>query len=307
MARQSSIQNIDKRSSAKALDELFLAAGTYRKSSAYRELLKFMRRFPRLAPYNAMLIHTQNPGSRLVLTASQWEKKCHRYVKQGAKPMIILRPFGPVDFVFDIGDTEGAPVPERLLNPFPVKGNVSHAVYERLHHALNLEGVIYETSDFAPALAGKISRLPSPHRDRRQGYSFLYYFCMTINSRQSETENFATMTHELGHMFCGHLGSPVKGWLPERTDTTRNEREFEAESVAWLVCGRQGLQPNSDDYLSGYLNAHEEIPDISLEAVLKSVTVIEDMINGKHKEQKKLIEKEDYGSPTYRQPSLFEA
>ncbi len=306
MARQSSMQNIDKRSSAKALDELFLAAGTYRKSSAYKELLEFVRRFPRLAPYTAMLIHTQCPGSRFVLTASQWEKRCRRYVRQGAKPMIILRPFGPVDFVFDMADTEGDPVPERLLDPFPVEGKVSHDVYKRLHDSLDKEGVLYQTSDNGPNLAGQITRLPLPHRDRRHGYSFLYYFSMTISSRQSETENFATMTHELGHMFCGHLGSPVDGWLPERIGTALNEKEFEAESVAWLVCGRQGLKPNSDDYLSGYLNAHDEIPSISLEAVLKAVTVIEEMLNGKHGEQKKLMEPDASDRTAYRQASLIE-
>ena len=304
MARQSSTQTIDKRSSARALDELFLAAGTYRKSSAYRELLAFIRRFPRLAPYNAMLIHTQRPGSRLVLTATQWEKKYRRHVKCGASPMIIMRPFGPVDFVFDISDTDGAPVPERLLNPFPVKGTVSHSAWKNLYDALGLEGVLDQTERYHVSKAGQIERLPEPLRDKRQGHSFLYCFRMTINSRQSETESFATMAHELGHMFCGHLGSPVRGWLPERTGLGLNEEEFEAESVAWLVCGRQGLEPNSGDYLSGYLNAHEEIPSISLEAVLKAVTVIEEMLSGRHKVQKKLIEPDAPARASYRQIAL---
>ncbi len=252
-----------------------------------------------------MLIHTQNPACSFVLTAAQWEKQYGRQVRYGSKPMIIMRPFGPVDFVFDISDTEGNPVPEELINPFPVTGKVSHDAYEELRLSLDLEGVQYSTRDDSASKAGQIERMPFPKRDKRRGHTFLYYFCMAINSRQTETENFATMTHELGHMFCGHLGSPVKGWLPERNVLTLNEQEFEAESVAWLVCGRQGLNPSSDSYLSGYLNANDEIPSISLEAVLKAAAVIEDMLSGRHKPQKKLTEPDDPGRLVYSQQSFF--
>ena len=44
------------------LDELFLKVGLYRHSEDLRELFLFIRKFPRLAPYNAFLIHIQKPG-----------------------------------------------------------------------------------------------------------------------------------------------------------------------------------------------------------------------------------------------------
>ena len=40
------------------LDKLFYEVGTYKKSSEYNELLTFIKKFPRLAPYNAIAIDT---------------------------------------------------------------------------------------------------------------------------------------------------------------------------------------------------------------------------------------------------------
>ena len=57
-----------------ALDELFLRSSNYRDSEDYFNLLKFINRFPKLSPFNAFLIHTQNSGVEIVLTASQWAK-----------------------------------------------------------------------------------------------------------------------------------------------------------------------------------------------------------------------------------------
>ena len=51
--------------------------------------------------------------------------------------------------------------------------------------------------------------------------------------------------------------------------------EFEAESVCWLLCERQGIKNPSAEYLNGYLDNNGEIPKISLDTVLKAVAAIE--------------------------------
>ncbi len=56
--------------------------------------------------------------------------------------------------------------------------------------------------------------------------------------------------------------------------------EFEAESVCWLVCERMGLHNPSAEYLSVYLKHNKHIPEISLEAVLRAVGIIEKMMRG---------------------------
>ena len=54
-------------------------------------------------------------------------------------------------------------------------------------------------------------------------------------------------------------------------------REFEAESVCYLVCTRLGIDNASAEYLAGYVRKYESTPPISLDAVLKSGWLIERM------------------------------
>lgn len=55
------------------------------------------------------------------------------------------------------------------------------------------------------------------------------------------------------------------------------EREFEAETVAWLVCKRQGIENPSEEYLASYA-PHGEIPICSTDIIMKAVTEIEKML-----------------------------
>jgi hypothetical protein len=32
---------------------------------------------------------------------------------------------------------------------------------------------------------------------------------LKLNSKHSASENYATLAHELGHLYCGHLGTPM--------------------------------------------------------------------------------------------------
>ncbi len=69
----------------------------------------------------------------------------------------------------------------------------------------------------------------------------------------------------------------------------RDVKEFEAESVCWLVCERMGIKNPSAEYLNGYLGNSEEIPDISIETVLKAVNMVETMIKGKSSIRKEIV------------------
>ena len=56
----------------KGIDELFATVRDYASSDKFKELLRFTAHFKKYAPYNAMLIHIQNPGARYVLPARSW-------------------------------------------------------------------------------------------------------------------------------------------------------------------------------------------------------------------------------------------
>jgi hypothetical protein len=100
---------------------------------------------------------------------------------------------------------------------------------------------------------------------------------ITLNSNHPNETNYGTLTHELGHLYCGHVGSPNLKWWPDRRRLDRNACEFEAESVSYLVCGRAGLDTAAAEYLHGYLYANAEVPKISLDIVFKAAKRIEAM------------------------------
>lgn len=100
---------------------------------------------------------------------------------------------------------------------------------------------------------------------------------------------FATAIYELGHLFCGHLGPNGQKWLTDRRGLDIKQREYEDESVCWLVCGRMGIKNPSAQYLNGYLKENEYISSISIDTVLKSAGTIESLIKNGFKQRKEII------------------
>ena len=93
------------------IDQLIAATKLYDSSDAIKQLFDFTIRLREFAPFNAMLLHIQKPGLTYAASARDWLRRFGRAPKQGARPLLILRTMGPVDFVFDILDTEGRDVP----------------------------------------------------------------------------------------------------------------------------------------------------------------------------------------------------
>jgi hypothetical protein len=275
------------------LDQLFYEVNNYHKTSEYFELLDFIAKFKHIAPFNAFLLHAQRPGSRFVATASEWLKKYERTIKSGARPLIILIPFGPVQFVYEVSDTEGKELPQQVSNPFSVKGEVNDAIYHQFVENLPVEGIKYIETIDGSQLAGSI-RLANPkYKAFLERGKFVYklrvYFEMHVNSYHDNTTKFTTILHELGHLFCGHLTFKDATWIPRRGKLDIHQREFEAESVCWLVCSRMGLKPPSAEYLHGYRNKDGSIPEIDLISIIKAVGRIEKLLGTNPKIHNKLI------------------
>ena len=274
----------------KALDELFEEVGVYRHGKDFKELFDFIKKFPKIAPFNAFLIHIQKPGSQYVASVSEWKNKFNRTIKPGARPLVILWPFAPVHFVFELEDTEGPDsFPSSLLKPFQTEGKISLKKYQRLLNNLPRVGISYHEVDHGTASAGFIKTV-SGYTVRGIGESLMkVLYNLVVNKNHSNEEKFATIVHELGHLFCGHLGSPDKKWYPNRINLEKKVQEFEAESVAWLVCERFGIKNPSAEYLTGYLGENGEIPRISFEAVLKAAGMIEAMTQRSTKLRKEIL------------------
>lgn len=275
------------------IKELQDKVGNYKSPEELNDLLDFMRRFVHLSAFNAFLIHTQNRGSTFVATATQWWDRFNRTIKPGARPMVILWPFGPVRFVYDLSDTEGDDFPRLLLEPFRVEGHIEQCLYDNLINNLSLYGVRYEESNLGSNSGAYIqTNMGQPYIYENNVKMNIYYNLIVSEKLPIESKCRAVI-HELGHLFCGHLGEDKTGKkrFKGRTFLEREEKEFEAETVCYLVCSRLGIDPDSARYLRGYTYKNGEMPKIGLDAVIKAVGIIENMISLLIDKQKKLREK----------------
>ena len=278
-----------------AIDRLYQEVLSYRGTENFESLINFVKKFPHISLYNAMLVHMQKPGSVFVASVNDW-KKYDRIPKPGARPLLILQPFGPVAFVYEYNDTEGQPLPQGLVDSFQVEGRqISENILDSLIQNVYWEGVEVYRQSYGTNMAGYICA-KTPHasiyiQQKEKKYSLSIYHSIVLNNNLSLTAQYATIIHELGHLFCGHVEHDPKKekWLPDRYYLSKEEREFEAETVCWLVCERNGIINPSAQYLSGYLKNKKVIPSVSIDTVLKATGIIESLIRGNRPPRKELL------------------
>jgi hypothetical protein len=280
---------LDRDTARTALDELFALARKYNSSDAYLELMRFVGRFRFYSPFNAMLIHAQMPGAHFVCTALRWRRDYRREMKIGARPIVILQPMGPILFVFDVSDTaplpNARPMPIRVEHPFQVRsGKIGRQLALTIENAKR-DGVRVSECADGSQRAGSIQRsaagqhleFTTAKKRMPRSTQIPLWFELLLNSSHSAETRYGTLVHELAHLYCGHLGTPNGRWWPDRQNLSNAIREFEAESVSYLVCTRLGIETASEAYLAGYVRKCPSTPSISLDRVMKSVWLLEQM------------------------------
>ncbi len=236
---------------AGAIDQLFHSALTRKEPDAFTQFLDFANTFNNLSVYNSMLVRIQRPGATMVGTRDQWQE-IERQVLADAVPIIILWPFGPVRFVFELADTTGKELPGRDENPLFARGELPEKLYIRVQQAAKKYAVeIVETDNYGTNLAGSATGFniypEKVNIDKTRA------FRIKLNASHDLASRFATLAHELGHIYCGHLGGDSKGRWPNR-GISKKACELEAEAVAWLVCQRNGITTRSREYLNTLIN-----------------------------------------------------
>lgn len=286
-------QRWDEEATKRSLDELFNFARQYRSSDDYRDLIDFVARFRFYAPYNALLVHIQMPGARFVAPAHRWIKQYGRWVKPNARPLVILQPMGPVMFVFDVSDTESGPdskpLPQGVEKPFDVRhGSVGSELKRTVENAkrdgiriwFRKEGS--QSAGLIRAIDGRglpplLFPLGKDKKGNEINAAIPVRYELLVNENLNREAYYATIVHELAHFYCGHLDTPNRKWWPDRRGLAQEIREFEAESVVYLICKRLGIKNPSEEYLAGYMGKNQEVPNISLECVMKVAGLIEQM------------------------------
>ena len=237
-------------------------------SERFKEYLRTMSKFYNYSFNNTLLIAMQKPEATYVAGYTSWQRNFDRQVMKGEKgikilapapykaqeecekidpvtqkPVIgadgktvtetveVLRPALKVVSVFDVSQTDGKELPDIIVDE--LKGTVEN--YEAFFDALKQESPI--PLSFEDILGG-VKGFFSPVESR-----------IAIQEGLSEIQTVKTAIHEIAHAKL-HAVKPDEKAAPE-DKKDRHTKEVEAESVAYTVCQRYGIE--TSDYSFGYI------------------------------------------------------
>ena len=251
-----------------SLDELFVRSRQYGRSKRFAEAVDFISKFREYSPFNNMLVYLQNPLATYFATASHWHKAFGRSIQDEARGLVILAPRTPVLMVYDIADTEGPPLPDKLQLFTQTSGPFNPMILERTLKNAERDRIRVERKAMGPLRAGFATA-----RAREQDWK------MRVGLREElePAAAYSVLCHELAHIYLGHLGADRDGWWPWRLNLPFAVTEIEAEAVAYIVCRRAGLHTRSAEYLSSFVEEEAGLESISLDLVSRVAARIEDM------------------------------
>ena len=247
--------------------------------------LCFQAQFYNYSFGNAMLIFSQNPNATYVKGYKAWNQ-LGRYVKKGSKGLAILAPCirkvevfkepenknlyhdeeaekeirkvvsgFRIAYVYDIADTDG----DDSMLPVLVTGLAGNSeqekeIYERLFGVISKGHCVQEVSGTAS-----------------KGSFNLETKVISIREDLEYLQKIKTLLHEYAHLLDFQMH-------PE-DDISRNRRELIAESVAFIVSLRLGLDTSrySMSYIKSWLKDKEELKIIADSVQKIAYTIITEL------------------------------
>ena len=234
------------------------------------EMLRFVARFRKYSPFNNMLVYAQNPSCAYFATQKHWYEEFRRYLKEDARPMVILAPRHPVLFVYELDQTEGPPLPKELDHFAKFEGSWNPRLLQRaVKNAKKHSRIRVDFKELSSTHGGFVTM---DHRIRGSKMR------VAIHDGLDEPSRFGVLCHELAHILLGHLGSDDDHWWPSRTELSHATKEFEAEAVAYIVTDRIGLEGSSAQYLARFTDRNSAPPAaVSIDMIAKVAGRIERM------------------------------
>ena len=264
-------------------------------SDKYKSFLDYVSRFRTYSPNNVILIARQNPDASLVASFSKW-KELGRSVNKGEHGMTILKPvfereeviekktvkdkYGNVEYnddgtektvnevkkkesnklvgfttmkVFDVSQTSGKPIPE-IVSPLP-------------------ETVTKEYADVVSGALDKLTKIKHEFEKMPEGHNGYYSFNLSkiaLNEDHNASMQIKTHIHEAAHCL---LHNRSTGSQKERS---KEEKEVQAESVAYVVSKRLGL--DTSDYSFGYIASWNNFSAADLMSIIRETRLATEAI-----------------------------
>ena len=254
-----------------ALERIEQGLATINTDEDWISFLRFQSLFYQYSFGNTIMIFLQNPEATYVMGYKAWNK-LGRYVRKGSKGLAILAPCIKkvevfkepenkseyhdeegekeikrvlsgfrIAYVYDIADTDGS---DEML-PVLVKGlsgntETEREIFIRLMKVIAKEFVVQE-------ITGTASK----------GSYNLETGIITVRSDLEYLQRIKTLLHETAHAYDFKMN-------PEE-DIPRNRRELIAESVAFVVSMRLGLDTSSYSmsYIQSWLKDKDELKIIA--------------------------------------------
>ena len=129
--------------------------------------------------------------------------------------------------------TEGEPVPEKLLNFAKFEVSLDPAWFRRMTKNAGGFRIRVEVRALSSTNAGFATLARGADEWKMR---------IALHDGLDEPSRLGVLCHELAHILLGHLGADKDLWWPCRTNLTRQTVEIEAESVAYIVTSRLGLK-----------------------------------------------------------------
>lgn len=283
----SSYDNFGESQARSLISELLYESRLYRSGQDYQDLLDFVVRLRNFAPFNAFLLHTQKPGLRFAASALDWQKRFGRTIREGARPLVIMWPFSPVAWVYDVEDTDGPDLPRDIAEAFRATGAINEYSMKQFVFLLSKQGIETLQVEYGDGLAGFISKPESPLTEivkraektkEPKADKEKSHYRIRLNQAHHPSLRFATLTHELAHLFLGHLGFDGYLKITDRKNIPHELREIEAESVCYIVCRRIGVEPDSWRYLADFMQFEELLARLDYYPLLKAAGRIETVL-----------------------------
>lgn len=247
----------------------------------------YLRWEKRYSMFNAALIYLQRPGALYVDTETGWEKRFSRWIRPDASPIVVVHPFGPVNFLYEYADTYGEDIPKYFENSFRdrfIEPPPCPLVGEMLPSAKRMMasmGIWYGEAQFGSRLYGVARFLPQPYTYTvgigKEAKKVSTRYSITLNKTLTDQQRVLTIFHEIGHILCGHLPQDKENILlktPKRDDResmSEGQKEFEAEKVCELFSRIQGYEYDPNAYLKQYSGEWNNAEDYSLRYIADAV------------------------------------
>jgi hypothetical protein len=264
------MRQIEQRSSLSRMVDLALERGY---ANGVGDLLDQAANLRQHKLFNDLLTSLQRPHADFLLPAHDWHDRWGRRILPNEHPIVLLVPFAPVGFYFDVSQTEATDssrkLPLKFENPYRMQYvNDAGNALEALRARVLLDGVRISEGPLGHRYAGHIRRAEGGTQEVpiRVGRRVVIErrpvrFEVTLNRNYTVTEKLATLAHEVGHLYCGHLGAATSDRWPDRAQLDEPTREYEAESVARLVFRRIAPETELPDHLEQFFAPGSPVPD----------------------------------------------